>query len=188
MLTRKIKKILSFLKKSRISLLMLFIFIFLSVETTWLISQNFQPQLVANINNHYKIGQIITGDNYSFTVQSVRYDIKGAGPLVPKDGYKFVIPNIIIKNNSNSEFEFIPFLFLHVKDSNGNVYTNEAIISESNQFSGLLLGGDVLQEEVGFSVPQNATGLTLFFETGTATGNQIAAINLESEKLWWQFK
>ena len=173
--TKKIILSISKLKISFITLIMLLVFTFI---IGFLVSRNFQPKLMANINKIYKIGQVVTGDNYSFYIKGVRYDEKGAGPLIPKKGDKFIIPKIVLKNTSNTSFEFIPFLFLYVKDSEGNVYTSDAIISEGNQSSGLLLSGDVLQEEVGFSVPVNAKGLTLFFENGTTQGNNVTAVSL----------
>ncbi len=100
----------------------------------------------------------------------------------------FIIPKIILKNTSDTSFEFIPFLFLHVKDSQGNVYPSVAIPSEGRQFSGILVAGDVLQEEVGFEVPKNATGLTLFLETGSQAGNKIIAISLEGSQSWLPWK
>ncbi len=174
----KIKKIISSVSNSRISFLSAIVLLIVAFLIGWFVSRNFQPKLIANINKIYKIGQVVTGDNYSFYIKGVRYDEVGAGPLVPKKGNKFIIPKIVLKNTSESSFEFIPFLFLSVKDSEGNVYTSDAIISEGNQSSGLLVAGDVLQEEVGFSVPKGAKGLTLFFENGTNNGNKVTAISL----------
>lgn len=178
MSSHKIKKIISSIIKTTVSLHILVILLVITFILSWFISKNFQPKLIANINKIYKIGQVVTGDNYSFYIKEVRSDEKGAGPLVPKKGNKFIIPKIVLKNTSNESFEFIPFLFLYVKDSQGNVYASEAIVSEGNQSSGLLLGGDVLQEEVGFSVPKDAKGLTLFFENGTNKGNKVTAVSL----------
>lgn len=156
-----------FFKQPKISLGVFLLFIILSVCVVWLAATIGGREQRSNLSIVHRIGEQVKTDTLIFSVESVRRDEIGAGPLTPRTGYEFIVPTITLKNTSETSFNFIPLLYLHVKDSAGNVYNVVAIPSESNQLSGPILPHDVIREEIGFEVAKGAEGLTLHFDPGT---------------------
>jgi uncharacterized membrane protein (DUF485 family) len=112
------------------------------------------------------IGERVTGYGIALTVHSVRYDDVGAGPLVPRPGYRFAIVDVTLENLTDQGFDFAPFLHFHVRDSDNHVYRMAVVPSESEQWSGKFLAKDMLREEIGFEVADEAKELRLYFEPG----------------------
>lgn len=101
------------------------------------------------------------------TVHDIRYDEVGDQNFwLPPDTH-FVIADITFANISTHSAEFVPLLHIHARDSLGRVYPVEPIPTKYGQWSGSLLGGDAVRQEIGFIIPKIATKIRLYFETGT---------------------
>lgn len=158
-------------------------FILLAIGVTWCAVANGRQAREANLFAAHAIGDTVRANDVSLVVEKVRRDNQGTGPLTPRPGHEFIIPTIIVKNNGETPFEFIPLLSLYVKDASGNVYPETAVVSDGGVLSGPILPHDVLREEVGFEVPMGAAGLVLYFEVNGAE-RKIIAVRLESSSFW----
>lgn len=138
----------------------------------------------ANLAEHQQINETIIVPGVTFAVESVRRDAVGAGPLAPREGYEFVIPTVSITNTGIAPIELVPLLHFHVRDRAGTVYTVAAIPSQGAQFSGSILPGDTIREEIGFEVARGALDLTLYFEPGIADRTMIAVDLAENASSW----
>ncbi len=125
----------------------------------------------------HALGETVVLDQMALTVESVRVDATGAGPLAPHTGNIFVVSTITIENRSGQQVEFIPLLQFYLKDRAGNVYNATPVPSNSNELTGPILPHDKLREELGFEVAKNASGLTLYFSPGLSD-NAIVAVAL----------
>ncbi|MBI5817260.1 MAG: DUF4352 domain-containing protein [Candidatus Yonathbacteria bacterium] len=163
-----------FFTQPKISFGVFLLFIALSVCVTWFATTTGGREQRSNLSIVHRIGEQIQTDTLALSVESVRRDEIGAGPLAPKAGYEFIVPTITLKNTSETSFDLIPLLYFHIKDNKGNVYNVVAIPSESNQLSGPILPYDMIREEIGFEVAKGAEGLTLHFDPGTH--NQKSAV------------
>ena len=132
------------------------------------------PSPIVNTGARYSLGEEIRTPSVTFGVESVRFDARGGGPLVPAPGYTFVITTIHMRNISSSTMQMIPLLQFHVRDNRGNVYSEVAAPLLIPEYSGSVLPQDGLREEIAFAVDHNATGLTLYFEPGTVNALPIA--------------
>lgn len=184
---RFISKIKHELLEPRIPGAVFLLFIFFAIAVTWYAMAQGRHEREMNLFAHYGLGQEVRAGDLSFLVEKLRRDPDGAGPLVPRPGHEFLIPTIVLENNGETAFDFMPLLALYVKDSYGNVYEETAVPSEGHQLSGPLLSHDILREEVGFEVPSGASGLVLYFEAGGAE-RRIIAISLEHRTLWQECK
>lgn len=140
----------------------------------------------SNLSVVHRVGEVVQTKQIALSVESVRRDEVGAGPLTPREGYEFVVPTITLKNISDAPFDFIPLLYFYVEDNEGNVYSVVAVPSEKNQISGPVLPSDIVREEVGFEVKKGAQGLTLHFTPGTLN-QQAVVVGLEHDSLWKSF-
>lgn len=176
-------KIKHILLKPRISPVVFLLFIFFAAGVTWYAETNGKLERGMNPSAPYALGDVIRAGNISFIVEKLRRDSQGAGPLTPRAGYEFLVPTVVLKNEAEKPFDFIPLLSFYVKDQSGNVYPIVAVPSEGSQLSGPLLPHDTLREEVGFEVPSGASGLVLYFEA-VGVDRNIVAVNLEHHTLW----
>lgn len=99
-------------------------------------------------------------------VHGVRLDATGHEPLVPRQGYHFVIVDTSIVNDSDTTIDVAPLLNLYIKDSEGFMYAETGVPTRTEMRSGALLAHDSLREEIGFMVKDGATGLKLYYEPG----------------------
>lgn len=183
----KKEKIKIFFTRPKISLGVFLLFITLSLCVGWFAATTGDKEQRSNLSLVHRIGEQVQTNELTLSVESVRHDETGAGPLTPRAGYEFIIPTITLKNTSETSFDLIPLLYFHVKDTAGNVYTIVAIPSESNQLSGPILPHDMIREEIGFEVAKDAQGLSLYFDPGTQN-QQTVVIDLEKEQPWKLFK
>ena len=158
-------------------------FILLAVGVTWCAVTSGRQVRDANLFAAHAIGDTARTNDISLIVEHVRRDSQGGGPLTPRPGHEFIIPTIVLKNNGDTPFEFIPLLSLYVKDASGNVYPETAIVTDGGVLSGPILPHDVLREEVGFEVPAGASGLVLYFEMNK-NERKTVAIRLEPRSFW----
>lgn len=105
-------------------------------------------------------------DLASLRVESVREDSVGALPFVPRDGYTFIIPTLVITNRSSTTRDLIPTLALYIKDADGNVYNMAVAPLNTEQFGGPMLPYDTVRQEMAFEVKKSAKDLVMYFETG----------------------
>ncbi len=182
-----LQKIKQVLLEPRISPAVFLFFIFFTIGVTWYAETRWNNERDANLFMHYQLGEEVRTPDLSFTVEKFRLDPQGAGPLTPRAGHEFIIPTIILKNNADKPFDFIPLLALYVKDAPGTVYPIVAVPSEGSQLSGPLLPHDILREEVGFEVPSGASNLVLYFEAG-GPDRRIIAVSLENKTFWQKIK
>ena len=182
-----IPKTKKMLLEPKISRAVFLLFIFFAVGVTWCAVARGEMAREENLFAHYPLGEEIRTGNLSFAVENFRRDTVGAGPFIPRPEHEFIVPTIILKNNSEKSFDFIPLLSLYVKDGSGNVYPVVAVPSEGSQLSGPLLPHDILREEVGFEVPSRASDLVLYFEAG-GVERKIIPVRLEHKTFLQKFR
>ena len=164
-----------------------FAFIFIAMGITWYGFTKGSQKQETNLLERHVLGEEIVNREVFFTVHSVRHDSKGAGPLVPKKGNEFLGVMFTLYNNSNKSFDFAPLLHFHVKDDAGNIYGVVAIPNSTEQLPGSISPHDKLREEVGFEVPKNARGLTLYFDPhfdSSSLDPSIITVDLSSGGFW----
>lgn len=127
-----------------------------------------------NTGTHYALGQAVLSGAYEITVDSVRYDDVGGGPLVPQKGNTFLIATIRIKNTSDTTVELIPQIQLHVRDREGKVYDVVSAPIVLPEYSGKVLSHDGVTEEVAFELPKSFIGATLYFDSGAVDAGMVA--------------
>lgn len=179
------RRLRTFFTVPKISLGVFALFLVATIFITWFsLIIGYQTKRT-DLAEHQQIGETIVASGMTFVVESVRRDMVGAGPLAPRPGYEFVIPTISITNTGAVPIELAPLLHFHVRDREGNVYVVAAIPSEGSQFSGTILPGDTLREELGFEVAQDASDLTLYFEPGLTDRSMFAVDLTPRSTLWW---
>jgi len=183
----KKEKIKIFFTQPKVSFGVFLLFIALSVGVTWFAGAVGEKEQRSNLLATHGIGEKIQTRELTLSVEGVRRDEIGAGPLVPRAGYEFIIPTITLKNTSEKPFDLIPLLYFHIKDNKGNVYNVVAIPSDSAELSGKIPPHDMIREEIGFEVIKGAQGLLLHFDPGTFD-QQTVVVNLEQNNSWGLFK
>ena len=103
----------------------------------------------------YNIGDTVKINNQSFIVNSIKTSM-GTDSDKPKDGNEFVVLNVTLKNNGNSDMNYNPYSF-QVENSKGQIkdrtFTaidckealNKGILSPGEEVTGTI----VVQEPIG---------------------------------------
>jgi hypothetical protein len=167
-----------FTTKPKVSLGVFLMFVAIAMFGGWFAAVRGWNERQSNLLEKYAIGDEVYTDTLTFSVEGMRRDVRGTGPLSPRPGYEFIIPTINLVNTSADYFDFIPLLYLHIKDREGNVYNVAAVPTEGSQFAGVIPPRGVLREEIGFEVARGAEGLSLYFDPGT-NGQKFVIVDLE---------
>ncbi|OHA83702.1 MAG: hypothetical protein A2408_00340 [Candidatus Yonathbacteria bacterium RIFOXYC1_FULL_52_10] len=188
MLKKNLHAIRAFFTVPKIPSGIFVLFLLAAILVTWFSVMTGYQTKESDLAQHHKIGETLTAPGLTFAVESVRQDAVGAGPLAPRPGYAFIVPTIEITNTGTTPIELAPLLHFHVRDRAGNVYVVAAIPSQGAQFSGSILPGDTIREELGFEVAQHVSDLTLYFEPGTVDRSMFAVDLTPQNTSWWSWR
>lgn len=111
----------------------------------------------------YNVGDIVAMGTATLTVNGVQYPT-GDQFSKPKAGYKFLIVDLTIENKGATEISFSVLDQPSLKDSNGQQYYFSQPASGSSFFGGNIAPGDKLDGQVGFEVPEGASGFIFVFD------------------------
>lgn len=155
-----------FLFRPTVSVFVLVVLVSITGSAAWILSGDaFEAKRLASLGVAPINTEVFT-DLMSLRVESVREDSVGALPFVPRDGYTFIIPTLVITNLSSTTRDLIPTLALYIKDSDGNLYNMAVAPLNTEQFGGPMLPHDKVRQEMAFEVKKEAKGLVMYFETG----------------------
>lgn len=114
----------------------------------------------------YNIGDVIAMGTTNITVNEVLYPA-GDQFNKPNAGFKFLVVDITIENTSATAISVSTLLQMSVKDSGGQKFDVDLMASVASGGSspdGEIAPGEKLRGQVGFQVPENATGLVFVFD------------------------
>jgi hypothetical protein len=113
----------------------------------------------------YNVGDVIPVGKINITVNEVLYPT-GDQFNKPNAGFKFLVVVVTVEDTSASLISIDPRLQMSVKDSSGQEYVvDDKIPVESGDLymGGILAPGEKIRLQIGFQVPENATGLVFVF-------------------------
>ena len=113
------------------------------------------------ISHGHKI--IINHHGVSFSVSKVRLEDFGNQPFIAPSGWRFIIIDLRVSNQSKNDFNFAPVLQTHIKDSKGNEYPISPATLESPIKAGKILPDGYVAGQLSFLVPNSAKGLEIEF-------------------------
>lgn len=114
----------------------------------------------------YNIGDVIAMGTTNITVNEVQYPA-GDDFNKPNAGFKFLVVDITIENTSATAINVSTLLQMSVKDASGqkfDVNFSASMASGGSSPDGEIAPGEKLRGQVGFQVPENATGLVFVFD------------------------
>ena len=114
----------------------------------------------------YNVGDVIAMGTTNITVNEVLYPA-GDQFNKPNAGFKFLVVDITIENTSATAISVSTLLQMSVKDSSGQKFDVDLMASVASGGSspdGEIAPGEKLRGQVGFQVPENATGLVFVFD------------------------
>lgn len=114
----------------------------------------------------YNVGDVIAMGTTNITVNEVLYPA-GDQFNKPNAGFKFLVVDITIENKSTTAISVSTLLQMSVKDSGGQKFDVDLMASVASGGSspdGEIAPGEKLRGQVGFQVPENATGLVFVFD------------------------
>ncbi len=111
----------------------------------------------------YAVGDQVESNGFVFTVNEVSRKQGGQFSTL-KEGYEYIVPNVTIENQTDSETTISTLLQMHVKDTEGNKYDVALTTDDTGNIDGELLAGERVKGTVAFEVPQDAENLTLYYE------------------------
>lgn len=114
----------------------------------------------------YKIGDVIAMGTTNITINEVQYPT-GDQFNQPNAGFKFLVVDLTIENTSTTAISVSTLLQMSVKDPNGQKFDVDlmaSVVSGGSSPDGEIAPGEKLRGQVGFQVPENATGLVFVFD------------------------
>lgn len=114
----------------------------------------------------YNVGDLIAMGTTNVTVNEVLYPA-GDDFNKPNAGFKFLVVDLTIENLSATAISVSSLLQMSVKDSSSQKYDVDLMASVASGGSspeGEIAPGEKLRGQVGFQVPENATGLVFVFD------------------------
>jgi len=114
----------------------------------------------------YNVGDVIAIGTTNLTVNQVLYPA-GDDFNKPKAGFKFLVVDITIENTGATAISVSSLLQMSVKDSSGQKFDVDLMASAASGGTppdGEIAPGEKLRGQVGFQVPENATGLVFVFD------------------------
>ncbi|PKN85752.1 MAG: DUF4352 domain-containing protein [Chloroflexi bacterium HGW-Chloroflexi-8] len=114
----------------------------------------------------YNIGDVIELGKTTITVNNVTSPV-GDQFTKPDDGYKFLIVDLTIENKGTEAITVSTLLQMAVKDSNSYKYGVDLMastVSGGTTPDGEIAPGEKVKGQVGFQVPENASGLLFVFD------------------------
>lgn len=116
--------------------------------------------------NIFSIGDTIEINDMILTINEVSIP-PSSGYFGPDEGYKFVVVDLTLKNNSSQSVNISSLLQMWVKDSESRQYSVDVFATEAG--GGTLPDGEYAADEtirgqVGYQVPENETTLLFVFD------------------------
>jgi hypothetical protein len=131
------------------------------------------------VQQTYNIGDVIAMGTTNVTVNEVLYPA-GDEFNKPNAGFKFLVVDLTIENLSTTAISVSSLLQMSVKDSSSQKYDVDLMASVASGGSspeGEIAPGEKLRGQVGFQVPENATGLVFVFDADVwGTGKVFIAL------------
>ncbi len=100
----------------------------------------------------------------SLQVKSIKMGEKGQTPFEAPAGESFVVVNVVMNNNSGQSFYFAPVVQTYITDVNGNQYKMAPTVLEKPIDAGSIATGQSIEGMLSYLVPDNASGLVLYFQ------------------------
>lgn len=114
----------------------------------------------------FAIGDIIEIGNLTLTVNEVT-NPPGDSFNRPNEGHKFVVVDVTIQNQGSEAVSVSSMLQMSLKDDTGQGYDLDltaSIASGGTTPDGEIAPGETIRGQVGFQVPEDATGLVFVFD------------------------
>ncbi len=114
----------------------------------------------------YNVGDVIAMGTTNIIVNEVLYPA-GDQFNKPNAGFKFLVADMTIENTSATAISVSTLMQMSVKDSGGQKFDVDFMASAASGGSspdGEIAPGEKLRGQVGFQVPENATGLVFVFD------------------------
>lgn len=127
----------------------------------------------------YNVRDVIAMGTVTLTVNEITYPA-GDQFNKPNAGNKFLVVDLTIENKGTTAISVSTLLQMWLKDSSGQKYNVDLMASVAAGGSspdGEIAPGEKLRGQVGFQVPQNATGLVFVFDADVwGTGKVFVAL------------
>lgn len=123
----------------------------------------------------FNIGDVVAFENTSLTVNEFSY-ATGSQFNEPEEGYKYLLVDITVENTSSETINISTLLQMYVKDSDHKKYAVDIMASMESSSSlpeGELSPGESIRGQVGYQVPENATGLVFALEADVFEAGKI---------------
>lgn len=114
----------------------------------------------------FAIGDVIEIGDLTLTINEVTYP-PGDSFNRPDEGNKFVVVDITIKNQGSAATSVSSMLQMSLKDDTGQKYGLDLMASTASGGTtpdGEIAPGETIRGQVGFQVPEDATGLVFVFD------------------------
>jgi hypothetical protein len=114
----------------------------------------------------YKVGDVVAMGTTILTVNEVQYPA-GDDFIKPNAGYKFLVVDLTLENQGATAISVSTLLQMSLKDSTSQQYDIDIMASVASGGSspdGEIAPGEKLRGQVGFQVPETATGLVFVFD------------------------
>jgi len=127
----------------------------------------------------YNVGDVIAMGTTTLTVNEIQYPA-GDDFNKPNAGFKFLVVDLTIENKGATAISVSTLLQMSVKDSSSQKYDVDFMASTASGGSspdGEIAPNEKLRGQVGFQVPENATGLVFVFDADVwGTGKVVVAL------------
>jgi hypothetical protein len=124
-------------------------------------------------NSLPKLGDVVENFGYSLTAVSVEDPATPGMFYTAKKGYKLVAVEIVLGNVSGSEALSVNPLYTYLIDSNGFVYEAELGGKDDQIATSDLATGEKSKGWVAFTIPENATPVSVKYATKIFSGNYL---------------
>lgn len=114
----------------------------------------------------FAIGDVIEIGNLALTVNEVT-NPPGDSFNQPEEGHKFVVVDLTIQNRGSEAASISSMLQMSLKDDTGQGYDLDlaaSVASGGTTPDGEIAPGETIRGQVGFQVPEDATGLVFVFD------------------------
>ncbi len=134
---------------------------------------------VATEKTEFNVGEAITTDNRTLTVNSVERNYSTGNQFAqPESGNEFVVVSVTIVNNSKDSMSYNSFDF-KLQDSSGVQKTESFMaLSDGKLNSGSLAAGGKVTGKLAYEVPAGDAGLKLLFSNISLFSNKTITVNL----------
>lgn len=139
------------------------------------------PADIAGVTSQqtYNVGDVIAMGTTTLTVNEIQYPA-GDDFSKPDAGFKFLVVDLTIENKGAEAISVSTLLQMSIKDPGGQKYDVDFMATAASGGSspdGEIAPGEKLRGQVGFQVPENATGLVFVFDADVwGTGKVLVAL------------